>query len=143
MNTSINNDTDKEDYVNNVYKIYSSPEYIKILKESNYTLEEIKAFLDEIKKTSIECYDNLKKQQSRFLDLVLNQDEQQDEQKLMDKVNLNVEISKKIPSFSDKLNNDGPTDKLINNHINLSDVLSKKHILSSLSQSDYNNTMSF
>lgn len=137
MSVSFIDKTDKDEYVNNVYKIYNSDEYIRTLKESNYTEDEIKTFLKDIKNISSECFDNLNNQQSRLLRLVLNNDGQP----LNSKVNLTDYNVKNEPlSYNEK---NIPKQDLPDININMSNLKSQKYILSSLSQTDYNNTFSF
>jgi len=137
MSVSFIDKTDKDEYVNKVYQIYNSDEYIRTLKESNYTEDEIKTFLKDIKNISSECFDNLNNQQSRLLKLVLNNDGHP----LNSKVNLTDYNIKNEPlTYNEK---DIPKQDSPDININMSNLKSQKYILSSLSQTDYNNTFSF
>ena len=64
-----------DDYVNDVYKIYTSSEYLKALKDSNYSSEEINDFLNDVKIISKDCFNYLKNQQQKYLSHVLNNEQ--------------------------------------------------------------------
>lgn len=73
MSNSIDTSCNKaKEYVNDVLEIYTSPEYIRTLKESNYSFEEIKEFLKDIACTSKECFNNVRDQQLKLMSIVLD-----------------------------------------------------------------------
>ena len=117
--------SDADKYVNDTYKIYSSDEYLKTLKESGYTQEEIKDFLDEVKQTSRECFNNVNSQQTKILSYVLDD-------KIHSKDELDNIQPKDVPVNSDKLKSNS---ELLNPLENKSFL--NKYFFSSLSQSDY------
>lgn len=122
--------SDADKYVNDTYQIYSSNDYIKTLKESGYTQEEIKEFLNEVKQNSRECFNSVKNQQSKILSYILDDNTNP-------KDNVNYTQPKNIPVNCYNLESKSD---LLNSLKNKS--FSNKYLLSSLSQSNYYNNMS-
>ena len=125
--TVINN-SDIDNYVNDVLKIYNSDEYLKTLKESGYTQEEIKDFLNDIKQTSRENVIHLKNQQTRILSYILDSKSAIPiTSNLEDTDTKNLKVNEPVVQLFDS-SNDNP--------------LTNKYLLASLSQSGYDSLMS-